>query len=61
MKEVMYSQFICTVQPTKAEPNRTRFRVGGDRINYPGEVATQTAKIMVAKMLFNSVISTRGA
>jgi hypothetical protein len=35
--------------------------VGGDRINYPGKVATPTAEMLVAKMLFNSVISTRGA
>ena len=40
---------------------RTKFTVGGDRINYPGEVATPTAKMLVAKTLFNSVISTRGA
>ena len=33
----------------------------GDRINYPGAVATPTAEMLVAKMLFNSVISTRGA
>ncbi len=38
-----------------------RFRVRGDRINYPGKVATPTAEMLVAKMLFNSVISTRGA
>ena len=37
------------------------FTVGGDRINYPGEVATPTAEMLVAKMLFNSVISTKGA
>jgi hypothetical protein len=35
--------------------------VGGDRINYPGEVATPTAEMLVAKMLFNSVISIREA
>jgi hypothetical protein len=35
--------------------------VGGDRINYPGKVATPTAEMLVAKMLFNSIISTRGA
>ncbi len=61
MKDVTYGQFVCAVQPEKAEPNRTRFTVGGDRINYPGEVATPTAEMLVAKMLFNSVISTRGA
>ncbi len=52
---------MCTVQPEKAEPNQTRFTVGGDRINYPGKVATPTAEMLVAKMLFNSVISTKGA
>ncbi len=61
MKDVTYGQFVCTVQPEKAEPNCTRFTVGGDRINYPSKVATPTAEMLVAKMLFNSVISTRGA
>jgi hypothetical protein len=50
------------VRPEKKEPNRTRFVVGGDHINYPGKVATPTADIMlVAKILFNSVISTKRA
>jgi hypothetical protein len=61
MKDVTYGQFVCTVRPEKAEPNQTRFTVGGDRINYPGKVATSTAEMLVAKMLFNSVISTKGA
>jgi hypothetical protein len=38
-----------------------QFTVGGDRINYPGKVAAPTAEMLVAKMLFNSVISTKGA
>jgi hypothetical protein len=61
MKDVTYGSFTCTVRPEKADPNRTRFTVGGDRINYPGEVATPTADMLVAKILFNSVISTPGA
>jgi hypothetical protein len=61
MKDVTYGQFVCTVQPEKAEPNRMHFTVGGDRINYPDKVANPTAEILVAKMLFNSVISTKGA
>ena len=60
-KDVTYGSFVCTVRPEKAEPNRTRFTVGGDKINYPGEVATPTAEMLVAKILFNSVISTPGA
>ena len=60
-KDVTYGQFVCTVRPEKAERNRTRFFVRGDRINHPGEVATSTADILVAKTLLNSVISTLGA
>ncbi len=32
--------------------------MGSNKINYPGEVATPTADMLVAKILFNSVIST---
>ncbi len=60
MKDVTYRQFVCTVRPDKAEPNQTRFTIWGDRINYPGKVATPTAEMLVAKMLFNSVISMKG-
>ena len=49
------------VRSEKLEQNRTRFKVGGDRINYPGEVATPTAEMLVAKLLFNNVVSTPGA
>jgi hypothetical protein len=60
-KDVAYGQFKCLVRPKKAEPNQMQFRVGSNRINYPSEVATPTAEMLVAKMLFNSVISTKGA
>ena len=49
------------MRPEKADPNRTRFVAGGDQCNYPYEVATPTAEMLVAKILFNSVISTPGA
>jgi hypothetical protein len=47
----------------KADPNRnhTRFVAGGDKCNYPYEVATPTAEMLVAKIPFNSVISMPGA
>ena len=61
-KDITYGSFQCNVRPEKIEePNRTQFVASGDRINYPGEVATPTADMLVAKILFNSVISTRGA
>jgi hypothetical protein len=61
MKDVPYGQFACLVGPKKAESNQMRLKVGGDRINYPGKVATPTAEMLVAKMLFNGLISTKGA
>ena len=39
------------MRPKKEEQKRTRFVVGGDRINYPGEVATPTADMLAAKLL----------
>ena len=54
-KDVTYGSFVCSIQPEKKEKNRTRFTVG------PGAVATPTADMLVAKLLFNSVISTKGA
>jgi hypothetical protein len=42
--DVTYGQFVCSVRPKKAEPNRMPFTVGGNRINYPGKVSTPTAK-----------------
>ena len=59
MKDVKYGQFVCNERPKKAEVNRTRFTVSGEKINYPGAVATPTAEMLVAKILFNSVISTK--
>ncbi len=60
-KDVTYGQFVCSVTPEKAEQKQMQFTVDGNRINYPGKVATPTAEMLVAKMLFNSVISMKGA
>ena len=60
-KDVTYGQFVCSFRPEKKERKRTIFVVGGYRINYPGKVATPTACMLVSKLLFNSVVSTKGA
>jgi hypothetical protein len=61
-RDITYGSFVCSMRPEKIdEPNCTRLTVGRDKINYPGEVATPTAEMLVTKILFNSVISTRGA
>ena len=58
IKDVMCGQFVCNVRPEKKERHRTWFVVGGNRTNYPDKVATPTAKMLVAKILFNIVILT---
>ena len=52
---------MCSVRPHIAELNRTRLTVGGNRINYPGEVRTPTAGRLLVKCMLNSVISTMNA
>jgi hypothetical protein len=35
--------------------------LGGNLVNYPGDVGTRTADLLTVKLLLNSVISTPGA
>ena len=53
-----YLRVVCAYRPEKPNPFRVRWTVGGDRIDYPGDVSTKTADLVTAKLLFNSVIST---
>ncbi len=57
-KDVTYGKFVCVVRPQKAEPNRTRLTLGGNLVNYPGEVGTPTADMLLIKIMLNSVVST---
>ncbi len=50
-----------TAGKTSHTGNQMQFTVGGNRINYSSKVATPTAEMLVAKMLFNSIISTKNA
>ena len=61
MRDVTYGKFVCDVRQEQYEVNRTRFVVGDNRINYPGDVGTPTADMLLAKNLFNGVISTKNA
>ncbi len=45
----------------KKEPNCTRAMMGGNLINYPKNIGTNTAMLLLIKMFLNSVISTPGA
>jgi hypothetical protein len=58
---VTYGSFVVDTKDHKEEKERTRFNVGGDQIEYPGDKSTQTAGLTTAKNLINSVVSTLGA
>jgi len=60
-KRATYLRIVCAHRPEKANPYRVRWTVGGDRVEYFGDVSTKTADIVTAKLLFNSVLSTTNA
>jgi len=60
-KRATYLCIVCAHRPEKSVPHRVRWTVGGDRVEYLGDVSTKTADIITAKLLFNSVVSTPGA
>ena len=53
-----YGKFVVDYREDKDKKERLRLTVGGDWINYLGEVLTPTADLLVIKLMLNSVIST---
>jgi hypothetical protein len=60
-RDVTYGKFVCEYKPNTTDQERTRFTMGGDKINYPGNCATSTGNLTLFKIMLNSVISTQGA
>jgi hypothetical protein len=58
---VTYGSFVVDIKDHKQEKERTRLTVGGDQIEYPGDISTRSAGITTAKIIINSVISTQDA
>jgi hypothetical protein len=56
-RKPVYVKFVCTVRPQKEESNRTRITMGGNLIDFPGDVSTPTSDMTTAKILMNSTIS----
>jgi hypothetical protein len=55
---ITYARVVVDHRPQKADPNRIQITAGGNLINYPGELTTRMANITMAKILWNSVLST---
>ena len=60
-RTVTYARIVVDYRAQKQDPNRVRITVGGNLIDYPGELTTRTADLTTSKVMWNSVISTRKA
>jgi hypothetical protein len=56
-KNVTYGHFMVDIRPTKIETRRVRIAVGGNLLQYPGDVPTSLAYLISSKCLWNSTIS----
>jgi Reverse transcriptase (RNA-dependent DNA polymerase) len=56
-----YPRFVCELKPQKVEKTRTRLTLGGNLIDYPGDVSTRTADMDTIKIVLNSTVSTPDA
>jgi hypothetical protein len=60
-RKITYGKIVCDYKPHKQEKERVRLTVGGDKLDYSGDVATSTADITTFKILINSTLSTTDA
>jgi hypothetical protein len=60
-KILTYGRFIVDIRPNKSEIHRVRFTVGGNLIQYTGDVSTRSADLTTSKCLWNSTTSTEGS
>jgi hypothetical protein len=60
-RKITYGKIVCDYKPHKKEKERVWLTVGGDRLDYSGDVATSTADITTFKILINSTLSTEEA
>jgi hypothetical protein len=59
--KITYGKIVCDYKPHKTEKERVSLTVGGDKLDYSGNVATSTADITTLKILINSNLSTEDA
>ena len=59
-KDVTYDHIIISYTHEKSDSNCTRLKVGGNRVDYPGDCRTPTTDLLAVKLLLNSTISILG-
>jgi hypothetical protein len=60
-RQITYGKIVCDYKPHKKEKEGVRLTVGGNRLDYSGDVANSTADITTFKILINSTLSTTEA
>jgi hypothetical protein len=60
-RKITYVKIVCDYKPHKKDKERVRLTIGGDILDYSGDVATSTADITTFKILINSTLSTKDA
>jgi hypothetical protein len=60
-RKITYGKIVCDYKPHKKEKERAQLTVGGDRLDYSGDIATSMADITTFKILINSTLSTKDA
>jgi hypothetical protein len=60
-RKITYGKIVCDYKPHKKEKERIRLTVGGNRVDYSGDVTTFTEDITTFKILINSTLSTEDA
>jgi hypothetical protein len=60
-RKITYGKIVCDYKPHKKEKECVRLTVGGDRLDYSGDVANSTSDITTFKILMNSTLSTKNA
>jgi hypothetical protein len=60
-RKITSGKIVCDYRPHKTEKECVRLTVGGDRLDYSGDIATSTVDITTFKILINSTLSTEDA
>jgi hypothetical protein len=55
-RKITYGKIVCDYKPHRNKKERVRLTVGGDRLDYSGDVATSTADITTFKILITSTL-----
>jgi hypothetical protein len=60
-RKITYGKTVCDYKPRKQEKERVRLTVGGDKLDYSGDVATSISDITIFNILINSTLATKDA